>query len=54
MFSGDNMGLIIVWKTSVNDSRQQQQPCRHWCIERVQELILFTALYLANVSLWSF
>ncbi|XP_026007592.1 jouberin isoform X2 [Astatotilapia calliptera] len=34
MFSGDNMGLIIVWKTSVNDSRQQQQPCRHWCIER--------------------
>uniref|UniRef100_I3IWA8 Jouberin n=1 Tax=Oreochromis niloticus TaxID=8128 RepID=I3IWA8_ORENI len=34
MFSGDNMGLIIVWKTSVNDSRQRQQPCRHWCIER--------------------
>uniref|UniRef100_A0A3Q4GUR5 Abelson helper integration site 1 n=1 Tax=Neolamprologus brichardi TaxID=32507 RepID=A0A3Q4GUR5_NEOBR len=34
MFSGDNMGFIIVWKTSVNDSRQRQQPCRHWCIER--------------------
>ncbi|XP_030574561.1 jouberin isoform X2 [Archocentrus centrarchus] len=34
MFSGDNTGLIIVWKTSVNDGRQRQQPCHHWCIER--------------------
>uniref|UniRef100_A0A7N8YBY8 Jouberin n=1 Tax=Mastacembelus armatus TaxID=205130 RepID=A0A7N8YBY8_9TELE len=32
MFSADNTGLIIVWRTSVNDSRQQ--PCHHWCIEK--------------------
>ncbi|XP_028251526.1 jouberin isoform X2 [Parambassis ranga] len=34
MFTADNMGLIIVWKTSVNDSRHRQQPCHRWCIER--------------------
>lgn len=34
MFSGDNTGLIIVWKTSVNDGMQRQQPCHRWCIER--------------------
>uniref|UniRef100_A0A3Q3KJE7 SH3 domain-containing protein n=1 Tax=Monopterus albus TaxID=43700 RepID=A0A3Q3KJE7_MONAL len=34
MFSADNTGLIIVWKTSVTDSRRQQQPCHHWCIEK--------------------
>eukprot|EP00064_Thunnus_orientalis_P012954 superscaffoldBa00002049_g12990 len=33
MFSADNTGLIIVWKTSVND-RKQRQPCHHWCIEK--------------------
>ncbi|XP_062253329.1 jouberin isoform X1 [Platichthys flesus] len=32
MFSADNTGLIIVWKTAVNDSRQQ--PCHRWCIEK--------------------
>ncbi|XP_008285684.1 jouberin [Stegastes partitus] len=34
MFSADNKGLIIVWKTSVNDSRHRQHPCRNWCIEK--------------------
>ncbi|XP_039992887.1 jouberin [Xiphias gladius] len=33
MFSADNTGLIIVWKTSVNDSRQQQL-CHRWCTEK--------------------
>ncbi|XP_023276724.1 jouberin-like isoform X2 [Seriola lalandi dorsalis] len=33
MFSADNTGLIIVWKTSVNDSRLQQS-CNRWCIEK--------------------
>ncbi|XP_028294336.1 jouberin isoform X2 [Gouania willdenowi] len=33
MFSADNEGLIIVWKTIVNDSRKQQ-PCRLWCMEK--------------------
>ncbi|XP_029348983.1 jouberin [Echeneis naucrates] len=33
MFSADNAGLIIVWKTSVSDSRQQQS-CHRWCIEK--------------------
>ncbi|XP_040916900.1 jouberin isoform X1 [Toxotes jaculatrix] len=33
MFSADNNGLIIVWKTSVNDSRQHQ-PCHRWCVEK--------------------
>ncbi|KAM9842057.1 jouberin-like [Aulostomus maculatus] len=32
MFSADNMGQIIVWKTSVND-RKPQQPCHRWCIQ---------------------
>ncbi|KAK2826549.1 hypothetical protein Q5P01_020763 [Channa striata] len=34
MFSGDSAGLINVWKTSVNESRRQQQPCHRWCIEK--------------------
>ncbi|XP_071381606.1 jouberin isoform X1 [Centroberyx affinis] len=33
MFSADNAGLIIVWKTLVNDSKQRQ-PCHRWCIEK--------------------
>ncbi|GAA6223288.1 jouberin-like [Lates japonicus] len=33
MFSADNTGLIIVWQTSVYDSRQRR-PCHRWCIER--------------------
>ncbi|XP_076013611.1 jouberin isoform X2 [Genypterus blacodes] len=31
MFSADNAGLIIVWKTAVNDTKQ---PCQRWCIEK--------------------
>lgn len=34
MFSADNKGVIIVWKTSVTGSRQRHQPCHHWCIEK--------------------
>ncbi|XP_061599322.1 jouberin [Cololabis saira] len=34
MFSADNTGLIIVWKTSVNEGRPRQQPCRHWSLEK--------------------
>ncbi|KAM9354825.1 LOW QUALITY PROTEIN: jouberin-like [Pholidichthys leucotaenia] len=34
MFSADNTGLIIVWKTPFNDSRPQQQLCSHWDIEK--------------------
>ncbi|XP_024912762.1 jouberin isoform X2 [Cynoglossus semilaevis] len=33
MFSADNMGLIIVWKSSVKESRRQQ-PCHRWCVEK--------------------
>ncbi|KAM9341563.1 jouberin [Symphorus nematophorus] len=33
MFSADNTGLIIVWRTSVHDGRQRQ-PCHRWCIEK--------------------
>uniref|UniRef100_A0AAV2JA48 SH3 domain-containing protein n=1 Tax=Knipowitschia caucasica TaxID=637954 RepID=A0AAV2JA48_KNICA len=34
MFSADNAGTIIVWKSWVND----RQPCQHWCIEKkIQE-----------------
>ncbi|XP_041667936.1 jouberin [Cheilinus undulatus] len=33
MFSADNTGLIIVWKTLVNDSKQRQ-PCNHWSVEK--------------------
>ncbi|MEQ2220418.1 hypothetical protein ILYODFUR_005264 [Ilyodon furcidens] len=33
MFSADNTGIIIVWKTSVNSSKQRQHPCHHWSIE---------------------
>uniref|UniRef100_A0A1A8MVS4 Abelson helper integration site 1 n=1 Tax=Nothobranchius pienaari TaxID=704102 RepID=A0A1A8MVS4_9TELE len=34
MFSADNTGTIIVWKTSVNDDKNRQKPCHRWCIER--------------------
>ncbi|XP_013876780.1 jouberin [Austrofundulus limnaeus] len=34
MFSADNTGTIIVWKTSVNESTQVQKPCHHWSIEK--------------------
>uniref|UniRef100_A0A3Q3EKN5 Abelson helper integration site 1 n=1 Tax=Labrus bergylta TaxID=56723 RepID=A0A3Q3EKN5_9LABR len=33
MFSADNTGKIIVWKTSVNDSKQRQ-PCNRWSVEK--------------------
>uniref|UniRef100_A0A8C7DAA0 Abelson helper integration site 1 n=1 Tax=Oncorhynchus kisutch TaxID=8019 RepID=A0A8C7DAA0_ONCKI len=33
MFSADNVGFIIVWRTSVDD-RLHQRPCRHWKIEK--------------------
>uniref|UniRef100_A0A668AN07 Abelson helper integration site 1 n=1 Tax=Myripristis murdjan TaxID=586833 RepID=A0A668AN07_9TELE len=33
MFSADNAGVIIVWKTLVYDSKQRQ-PCHRWCIEK--------------------
>ncbi|TKS86965.1 Jouberin Abelson helper integration site 1 protein -like protein [Collichthys lucidus] len=33
MFSADNTGLIIAWRTSVNDSKHRQ-PCHRWCIEK--------------------
>ncbi|CAB1331256.1 unnamed protein product [Coregonus sp. 'balchen'] len=33
MFSADNVGFIIVWRTSVDDSLHQR-PCRHWKIEK--------------------
>ncbi|XP_068437045.1 jouberin isoform X2 [Clinocottus analis] len=32
MFSADNTGLILVWKTSINDSKRHQ-PCHRWCVE---------------------
>ncbi|KAL0969778.1 hypothetical protein UPYG_G00232170 [Umbra pygmaea] len=32
MFSADNGGLIIAWRTSVDDITHQR-PCRHWKIE---------------------
>ncbi|XP_069567712.1 jouberin isoform X1 [Brachyistius frenatus] len=34
MFSADNGGRIIVWRTPVSDGRQRQQPCHHWCVEK--------------------
>lgn len=39
MFSADNTGLIIVWKTSVSDSKQRP-PCHRWCVEKVQDCTL--------------
>lgn len=36
MFSADNAGSIIVWKSWVNDG-SIRQPCQHWCIERIFE-----------------
>ncbi|TDG99091.1 hypothetical protein EPR50_G00207350 [Perca flavescens] len=33
MFSADNTGLILVWKTTVNDSKRHP-PCHRWCIEK--------------------
>lgn len=38
MFSADNAGLIVVWKTSVNDVTQPR-PCHRWCVERVRDVI---------------
>uniref|UniRef100_A0A3Q3WQC7 SH3 domain-containing protein n=1 Tax=Mola mola TaxID=94237 RepID=A0A3Q3WQC7_MOLML len=36
MFSADNAGLIIVWKTPVTGTpdSKQLQPCHRWCIEK--------------------
>lgn len=36
MFSADNAGLIIVWKTTVHDDSQPQE-CRRWCVQKVRE-----------------
>ncbi|CAL8284776.1 unnamed protein product [Lota lota] len=37
MFSADNTGVIIVWRTPVGDG-PQRQPCEDWCIEkRIEE-----------------
>lgn len=36
MFSADNTGLIIVWKTSVSQD-QQLDPCHQWCIDTVRD-----------------
>ncbi|KAJ3613669.1 hypothetical protein NHX12_019915, partial [Muraenolepis orangiensis] len=33
MFSADNTGLIVVWRTPVGDP-EQGQPCEDWCMER--------------------
>ncbi|XP_042356979.1 jouberin isoform X2 [Plectropomus leopardus] len=33
MFSADNAGLILVWKTTLTDSKRHQ-PCHRWCIEK--------------------
>ncbi|XP_077394405.1 jouberin isoform X2 [Festucalex cinctus] len=33
MFSADNMGSIIMWKTAVSD--REQKPWRHWCVEKI-------------------
>lgn len=38
MFSADNAGLIVVWKTSVNDVTQPR-PCHRWCVERVRDVM---------------
>lgn len=38
MFSADNAGLIVVWKTSVNDVTQPR-PCHRWCVEKVRDVI---------------
>ncbi|XP_054470368.1 jouberin [Anoplopoma fimbria] len=33
MFSADNTGLILVWKTTINDSKRHP-PSQRWCIEK--------------------
>ncbi|KAM8913694.1 jouberin [Spinachia spinachia] len=33
MFSADNTGLILVWRTTISE-RKRHQPCHHWCIEK--------------------
>lgn len=50
MFSGDNAGIITVWKTVVNNSKQ---PCHCWCIEKVQDnsFVVFTVYYLLQFDL---
>ncbi|XP_034419269.1 jouberin [Cyclopterus lumpus] len=32
MFSADNAGLILVWKTTTTDSKRHP-PCHRWCVE---------------------
>ncbi|RVE57628.1 hypothetical protein OJAV_G00218040 [Oryzias javanicus] len=36
MFSADNNGLIVVWKTAMSEDRQQQS-CSHWRMEKKLE-----------------
>ncbi|XP_077418917.1 jouberin [Vanacampus margaritifer] len=33
MFSADNTGSILMWKTSVSNG--EEQPWRHWCVEKI-------------------
>nr|XP_040056138.1 jouberin isoform X1 [Gasterosteus aculeatus aculeatus]XP_040056139.1 jouberin isoform X1 [Gasterosteus aculeatus aculeatus] len=33
MFSADNTGLILVWRTTISDSKRHQ-PCHPWCVEK--------------------
>lgn len=35
MFSADNAGVIIVWKTTVQADNWPQEPQR-WCVQKVQ------------------
>lgn len=37
MFSADNTGVIIVWKTTVQTDNWSQEP-QHWCIQKVQKI----------------
>lgn len=36
MFSADNTGVIIVWKTTVQADHWLQEPQR-WCVQKVQK-----------------
>ncbi|XP_026195141.1 jouberin isoform X2 [Anabas testudineus] len=49
MFSADNKGLINVWKTSVNDSKQQ--PCNRWCIEKKIDKSDFSGIPINKLQL---
>ncbi|XP_059209875.1 jouberin [Centropristis striata] len=33
MFSADNAGIILVWRTAINEIKRHQ-PCHRWCIEK--------------------